>query len=99
MKGMEGRKVQKNRRRKVTGDVEAQICAIVCSESPEGASRWTMQEIVDELIRLEVIDYITDSTVCEVMKKRNQAVACKGMVHSESRCRVRMENAGRAGGI
>ena len=25
----------------------------------------------DELIRLEVIDYITDSTVCDVMKKRD----------------------------
>jgi len=25
--------------------------------------------IADELIRLEVVDYITDSTVCEVMKK------------------------------
>ena len=64
-----GRKVQENRRRKVTGDVEARICAIACSEPPEGASRWTMQAIADELIRLEVVDYITDSTVCEVMKK------------------------------
>ena len=72
MEGMEaalGRKVQKNRRRKVTGDVEARICAIACSEPAEGASRWTMQAIADELIRLEVVDYITDSTVCEVMKK------------------------------
>ncbi len=71
-KGMEaalGRKVQENRRRKVTGDVEARICAIACSEPPEGVSRWTMQLIADELIRLEVVDYITDSTVCEVMKK------------------------------
>lgn len=64
-----GRKVQENRRRKVTGDVEARICAIACSEPPEGASRWTMQAIADELIRLEVVDYITDSTICEVMKK------------------------------
>ena len=30
-----------------------------------------MQMIADELIRLEVVDYITDSTVCEVMKKTN----------------------------
>ena len=72
MEGMEvslGRKVQKKRHRKVTGDVEARICAIACSEPPEGASRWTMQAIADELIRLEVVDYITDSIICEVMKK------------------------------
>lgn len=74
MEGMEaalGRKEQKNRHRKVTGDVEARICTIACSDPPEGVSRWTMQAIADELIRLEVVDYITDSTVCEVMKKRN----------------------------
>lgn len=72
MEGMEaalGRKVQENRRRKVTGDVEARICAIACSQPPQGASRWTMQAIANELIRLEVVDYITDTTVCEVMKK------------------------------
>ena len=72
MEGMEaalGRKEQKNRHRKVTGDVEARICTIACSNPPEGVSRWTMQAIADELIRLEVVDYITDSTICEVMKK------------------------------
>ena len=72
MEGMEtalGRKEQKNRYRKMTGDVEARICTIACSEPPQGVSRWTMQAIADELIRLEVVDYITDSTICEVMKK------------------------------
>ena len=63
------RKKQQNRRRKVTGEVEAHICAIACSEPPEGAGHWTMQAIADELIRLEVVDYITDTTVCNVMKK------------------------------
>ena len=62
-------KRQKTEQPKVTGDVEARICAIACSTPPEGASRWTMQAIAEELIRLEVVDYITDSTVCNVMKK------------------------------
>ncbi len=72
MDGMEaalGRKRQENRHRKVTSEVEAQICLIACSEPPEGCARWTMQMIADELIRLEAVDYITDSTVCNVMKK------------------------------
>ena len=74
MEGMEaalGRKVQVNRARKETGEVEAQICRIACSGPPEGKDRWTMQMIADELIRLEVVEYITDSTVCETMKKMN----------------------------
>lgn len=72
MEGIEaalGRKKQENYARKVTGDVEAQICTIACSTPPQGHSCWTMQAIADELIRLEVVDYITDSTVCDVMKK------------------------------
>ena len=64
-----GRKKQENYHRKVTGDIEARICAIACSQPPEGRTHWTMQAIANELIRLEVVDYITDSTVCEVMKK------------------------------
>jgi hypothetical protein len=64
-----GRKNHDNYRRKVTGDVEAKICMIACSNPPEGRSGWTMQMIADELIRLEVVEYITDSTVCDVMKK------------------------------
>jgi hypothetical protein len=64
-----GRKKQENYHRKVTGEIDARICAIACSTPPEGRSRWTMQMIADELIRLEVVDYITDSTICETMKK------------------------------
>jgi hypothetical protein len=69
MESAPGRKKQENYHRKVTGEVEAHICAIACSEPPEGRSRWTMQMIADELIRLEVVDYITDSAVCTAMKK------------------------------
>ena len=72
-----GRKTHDNYRRKVTGEVEAKICMIACSDPPNGRSTWTMQMIADELIRLEafrfashlVVEYITDSTVCEVLKK------------------------------
>ncbi len=72
--GMEaalGRKKQENRFRKVTGEVEARICAIACSTPPDGRSHWTMQMIADELIRLELVEYITDSAVCDTMKKTN----------------------------
>ena len=64
-----GRKSHDNYKRKVTGDVEAKICMIACSDPPAGRSSWTMQMIADELIQLKVVDYITDSTVCNVMKK------------------------------
>ena len=89
-----GRKKQENRRRKVTGEVEARLCTITYSTLPQGRSRWTMQMIVDELIRLEIVDYITDSTVCEVIKKRNQAVVSRVMIYTRSKCRVCGKNGG-----
>jgi transposase len=72
MNGLEsalGRKQQENRHRKVTGEIEAQICSIACSQAPEGSSRWTMQAIADELVRLGVVESITDTTINNVMKK------------------------------
>ena len=65
-----GRKKQENHYSKITGEIEARICAIACSAPPQGCSRWTLQAIADELMRLEVIDYVTDSTICDVMKKK-----------------------------
>jgi hypothetical protein len=69
-----GRKTHDNYHRKVTGDIEARICTIACSTPPEGRSRWTMQMIADELIRLEVLEYITDTTICDVLKKTRSSL-------------------------
>jgi len=63
------RKDHANHRRKVTGEVEAALCAIACSEPPAGKSRWTMQMIADKLIELKFVDDISDTTVCNAMKK------------------------------
>ena len=83
-----GRKNHDNYHRKVTGDVEAKICMIACSNPPEGRSSWTMQMIADELIRLEVVDYITDSTVCEVMKKTKSSRGSKSNGASRKQGRI-----------
>ena len=72
LEGMEsalGRKEQKNRHRKIDGDVEAHIIAIACSEAPEGRERWTLQLIADELVRLGVVDSISDTAVGDTLKK------------------------------
>lgn len=69
----------------MTRDVEARICTIACSELLKRSAYWIMQAIADELIRLGVVGDITDSTVCEVMKKRDQTMTCKRMVHLRGR--------------
>lgn len=72
--GMESaleRKKQLNRHRKITGDVEAQMIAIACSDAPEGYNRWMLQMIADKLVELEVIDSISATAVGTTLKKAN----------------------------
>lgn len=69
------RKKQENRYHKITGEVEAQMIAIACSDAPEGRSRWTLQLIADRLVELEVVDNISATAVGTTLKKRNKALA------------------------
>ena len=88
--GMEaalGRKEQVNRHKKIDGRVEAQIIAIACSEAPEGRERWTLQLIADELVRLGVVDSISDTAVMETLKKTNLSLGKRRNGVSQSRGR------------
>lgn len=53
----------------VDSRVEAKISMIACSEAPEGAARWTLHLIADQLVKLEVIDSISHEKVRQVLKK------------------------------
>jgi len=54
---------------KVTGEVEAAMVKIACSEVPADASRWTMQMVADRIIELEVLESISSETVRTTLKK------------------------------
>jgi len=54
---------------KVTGEVEAMMVKIACSEPPEDASRWTMQMIAERLLELEIVESISSETVRVTLKK------------------------------
>ena len=74
LKAALGRREQENRHRKVDGKVEAHIVALTCSEPPEGRERWTLQLIADELVRLEVVESISDTAVQNALKKTNSGL-------------------------
>jgi len=54
---------------RVDSRVEAHISMIACSEAPEGAARWTLHLIADQLVKLEVIDSISHERVRQALKK------------------------------
>ena len=56
---------------KITGDVEAKIVALACSEVPQGYARWTLQLLANRSVELNYIDSISDMSVHRLLKKRN----------------------------
>lgn len=84
---------------KVTGDVEAQLVVLACSEPPDGYDRWTLQLLADRLVELEVIDSISPVTVHRRLKKRSKTLASKLLVHRQSKRLLRRQDGGRAGRI
>lgn len=55
---------------KITGEVEAKIIALSCSEPPAGFSRWTLRLLADKSVELGIIDQISYVSVSSVLKKR-----------------------------
>lgn len=58
-----------SRERKLDGEGEARLVTIACSEAPGGRDRWTLQLMADELVRLRVVDTISDQTVRRTLQK------------------------------
>lgn len=55
--------------RKLDGAVEARLITLCCSTPPEGRQRWTLQLLVDELCRLQVVTCVCRETVRQTLKK------------------------------
>ncbi len=56
---------------KITGDVEARIIALSCSEPPEGRSKWTLRLLAGKAVELDIVDSISHVAVGQVLKKTN----------------------------
>ena len=59
---------------KFTGETEAQLTLLACSDPPEGAARWTLRLLANRMIELGYVDYISHVTVREMLKKTNSSL-------------------------
>ncbi|MDF7822258.1 helix-turn-helix domain-containing protein [Runella sp. MFBS21] len=76
--GLQGSVTEKARPgqpRKVTQQVEAQITQLACSAAPDGRTRWTVQLINQQLIKLNI--HIDDESVRLALKKVNLSLGLK----------------------
>lgn len=60
-----------SRKRIIDGESEARLISIACSKPPEGAAKWTMQMLADELVALKVVESVSGQTVWRTLKKMN----------------------------
>lgn len=60
---------EKRRARKLDGAAEAKLTSLACSQAPDGRNRWTLQMLADQLIQMEVVDFVSDTTIYRTMKK------------------------------
>jgi transposase len=58
-------------RRKITGDEEAHVIALYCSQAPEGHERWTLRLLADRMVELDLIDSVSHETIRRTLKKMN----------------------------
>jgi len=57
--------------RKITGEEEAHLIALCCSQAPEGHARWTLRMLADKMVELDIIESISYETVRRTLKKMN----------------------------
>ncbi|WP_222934659.1 helix-turn-helix domain-containing protein [Paenibacillus terrae] len=55
----------------VTGEVEARIIALACSEPPEGYARWTVRLLTRRVIELNILESVGRETIRTTLKKQN----------------------------
>jgi len=59
------------RAHKLDGAQEAHLVALVCSPPPQGATRWTLTLLADQLVELKIVDSIAPETIRQTLKKTN----------------------------
>lgn len=64
-----GEKPRPGREPKLTGEVEAHLVVLACSDPPAGQARWTLRLLAGELVRLEYVESISHTAVGNALKK------------------------------
>lgn len=62
-------KTRPGRPPRITGDIEAKLVTLACSQPPQGRGRWTLQLLADKMVELGYIETISDVGVMKRLKK------------------------------
>ena len=80
-------------RRKITGDEEAHLIALYCSQVPEDHERWTLRRLAEKMVELDIIDSVSHETIRRTLKKMNLNLGKRknGVFHQSKMLRKRSQ--------
>ena len=53
----------------LTGEVEAKLVALRCSQPPSGYAKWSLQLLADQMVELEYVDHMSRESARQMLKK------------------------------
>ena len=56
---------------KITGETEAHIIALACSQPPKGYTKWTLRLLADKSVKLGYVNTLSHMSVSRLLKKHN----------------------------
>ena len=56
---------------KITGELEARIIALACSEVPTGYAKWTLRLLAEKCVELQYIDSMSHMSISRLLKKHS----------------------------
>jgi len=63
------RSLSRSRPRRLDGEQEVHVIALVCTAPPAGRDHWSLRLVADRLVELEVVEQVSHETVRQVLKK------------------------------
>ena len=74
---LNGRKGEREYKRKTDGDFEAHLVALSCSEPPEGQAQWSLRLLADKVVELGYVECVSYETIRRVLKKTKSSLGEK----------------------
>ena len=71
---LNGKKREKFMDKTFTGDIEAKLIALRCTDSPEGYNKWTFRLLSDKMVELTYVASISHETVRQILKKTKSSL-------------------------
>lgn len=68
-KALNGKKREVFKEKVFTGEVEAKLVALRCSDCPKGYNRWTLQLLADQMVTLGYVEHMSHESVRGMLKK------------------------------